>query len=354
MPKVTLFPDWDDLYLRQLAEGVTAAGWECEMVGPEGISAALADAAEGRGTVHIHWYEGFNPRRTRRDGLTAWMQLPLLMAAGRRGRLIWTVHNVVPHEGYAPLMGASFVSALAHAASRVLVHFDETRDVLAKEFGIGNKVFVTPPAAVGHAHGAPIDRALARATVWEDLDPDATLFVQIGNLRAYKDPVTTVLAFRDAAPANARLLLSGLCRAGSMRSEIMRAADGDPRIVTRFAFVDDDYLVAALCAAEWSICPYRKIDNPSAANLTISYGCPLIAPAIPVIRRMAAGHPSILYATRGNRRRNLAEAIALAGERPPLRATDSRSPALVTRRDQVDQTVAQYVAARAQADALLG
>jgi hypothetical protein len=344
---VTFFPDWrgGDPYITDLAAALSAEGWRSRIVGRKGLMLALIAAVRGHGTVHVHWYEALAPGRDWFDGLVAWLYLPALWLAGRRGRLVWTIHNVTPHEGYAPLVGMRFLRLLARSSSRILVHFDETREIAEKKFSVPGKIFVTHAATFGHAHGPPVDRTTARASISPLLTDDRKLFVQVGSLRAYKQPAVTVLAFRDAAPPSALLLVSGLCVDDALKEEVIRAAGNDPRIMLHFERLSNEKLVAALCAADWSICPYLRIDNPGAVNLSVAYECPVIAPALGPVREMTMGHPSILYPTEGPARQRLADAIRDAAARvsPGERG---RGRPTVTRREQARQTSEQYLAAR--------
>ena len=347
---VTFFPNWrGDPYLDELAGALSDEGWRCEFVRRRGLMSALIAAVGGRGTVHVHWFEALTPRRNWFDGLVAWLYLPALWLAGSRGRLIWTVHNVVPHEGYAPLAGPRFLTLLARSCSRILVHFDETRERVEKEFSCAGKVSVIHAATFGHAHGPPVNRCDARGSVSDKLTNDRRLFVQVGSLRHYKQPVTTVLAFRDAAPPSAMLLVSGLCVDESLKAQVQQAAADDPRIILHFDRLSNENLVAALCAADWSICPYLRIDNPGAVNLSVAYDCPVIAPALGPVREMTNGHPSILYPTNDSARQRLAEAIAAAAASPALRG-DGRGGLRVSRREQARQTSEEYLAARSRAE----
>ena len=101
---VTFFPDWrGDPYIDDLGAALVEEGWQFRLAGRKGLLFALLAAAAGRGTVHLHWYEGLTPKRKAIEGLLAWSFLPLFWLAGLRGRLIWTVHNVVPHDGFRAL-----------------------------------------------------------------------------------------------------------------------------------------------------------------------------------------------------------------------------------------------------------
>jgi beta-1,4-mannosyltransferase len=343
--RVAFFPDWaDDSYLTGLAFALRSEGWSVDLVDRKGLTHALVGAIAGRNFVHLHWYEALPVRRIRSDGIRSWFLLPMLWLAGRRGRLIWTVHNVRPHEGCPPLMGVPFLKLLARSASRILVHFDHTRELVAKKFGARGKVFVTPPASFGDSHGAAIPRAEARAKLFGSSADDSIVFVQIGNLRAYKDPATTIRAFREVAPPSALLFVAGKCRSSEIRSQILEAAAEDPRVIVRFDFLSDADIVAALCAADWSICPYRAIDNPGAVNLSVGYGCPIIAPAFPSVVELTADHPAILYSTEGPRREHLSAAIAQAARMESVALSTSRLNDS-TRREQARQTAAHYLAA---------
>ena len=347
---VTFFPDWrgGDPYIHDLARELSAAGWRSRIVGRKGLLIALAAAIIGRGLVHLHWFEGFTPERRWLEGVMAWLYLPALWLAGRRGRVFWTVHNVVPHEGYAPLVGVRFLKLLARSSSRILVHFDETRQLVEERLSARGKVSVIHAATFGHAHGPPVDRASARARISEHLMADTMLFVQVGSLRSYKQPAATVQAFRDAAPSSAQLLVSGLCVDEALRADVIRVAANDPRITLHFDRLSNENLVTALCAADWSICPYTSIDNPGAVNLSMAYDCPVIAPALGPVVEMTHGHPVMLYPPEGPVRQHLASVIAKAAEMR-LAPADGTSGLRVTRREQARQTSEQYLAARSRA-----
>lgn len=344
---VTFFPDWrgGDPYIRDLARELSAEGWQSRIVGRKGLLTALLAAIAGRGTVHLHWFEAFTPKRRRIEGVIAWLYLPVLWLAGRRGRLFWTVHNVVPHEGYAPLIGVPFLRLLARSSSRILVHFDETREIVERRFSARGKVSVIHAATFGHAHGPPVQRDAARARIFDRLTENEVLFVQVGSLRSYKQPATTVRAFRDAAPSTALLLVSGLCVDEALKEDVIRAAADDPRITLRFDRLSNEDLVTALCAADWSICPYTRIDNPGAVNLSVAYDCPVIAPALGPVHEMTSGHPTILYSPEGPVQQHLADAIARAAKLR-LAPADGTGGLRVTRREQARQTSEQYLAAR--------
>lgn len=341
---VTFFPDWrGDPYIDDLGAALVEEGWRFRLVGRKGLLFALLAAAAGRGTVHLHWYEGLTPRRKPLEGLVAWSFLPLFWLAGLRGRLVWTVHNIVPHDGFAPFVGIPFLRLLARSCNRILVHFDHTREQVERQFSAAGKTFVTPVASFGHAHGPPIDRMIARARISDLLVDGRMLFVQIGSLRRYKQPATTVSAFRDAAPPDAMLLVAGPCPDQSIEPEIVHAADGDPRVILRFGRLSDEDLVGALCAADWSICPYSRIENPGAVNLSVSYDCPVIAPDFPAVKALTEGNPAILYPSNGETRPLLAAAIRRAAT-VSKRLEHHREQ--ISRREQARLTADQYRAAR--------
>jgi len=347
---VTFFPDWrgGDPYIDDLARELSAEGWRSRVVGRRGLLVALAAAIMGRGIVHLQWFEGFTPERRWFEGVVAWLYVPALWLAGRRGRVFWTVHNVMPHDGYAPFVGLRFLRLLARSSSRIFVHFDETRRDVEERFSAHGKVSVIHAATFGHAHGPPVDRASARARISDRLTADTMMFVQVGSLRSYKQPATTVLAFRDAAPLSAFLLVSGLCVDEPLRADVIRAAADDPRIMLRFDRLSNEELVTALCAADWSICPYTHIDNPGAVNLSMAYDCPVIAPALGPVVEMTRGHPVMLYPSDGAVRGRLACVIAKAAEMR-LAPAVGKGGLRVTRREQARRTSEEYLAARSGA-----
>jgi hypothetical protein len=129
----------------------------------------------------------------------------------------------------------------------------------------------------------------------------------------------------------------------------MEAAEGDPRIVVRFGRLSDKELVNALCAADWAVFPYVAIQYPSAVNLAVAYDCRIIAPALPAIAQLAAGHQALLYPTDGALKQRLSDAIVVAESTTRAMPSASKLQEHIGWKDQARMTASHYLAARGRA-----
>ncbi|HEV7918117.1 MAG TPA: hypothetical protein VGO97_00955 [Solirubrobacterales bacterium] len=339
---VLMFPAWTTApYITQLIAHLSDGGWDVTAADRRGFVHGL----RAKDTlVHIHWPEALTPDRSIFDGVFAWACLPLIALAARRGGVVWTVHNFEPHEGFPPLVGRRYYRALARCVSALIVHRESTREKVAQTFGRGRKIYLTPQASFGAVHGALPTRGDARVDL--GIDPDALVFVQLGQLRGYKLPVETINAFRQASPKRALLLMSGRCPDAALRDEIDTAAEGASDVRVETEFLSDEDLVTRIAASDWMIAPYRAIENPTTLQLAIAYDRPVIAPRLAAVEEALGAHPSILYDSAVEAQPEIAAAFSLVADGLDLERATNQSP-MVTWTDQARATAAVYEDVRA-------
>ena len=96
----------------------------------DGLAGLSPGRNGGRRTIlHIHWTDSVlldAPNRTEAERRLGEFAATLDEFLGTGGRLIWTVHNVLPHEARLPELEAKVCQALADRAAVVHVMCEET------------------------------------------------------------------------------------------------------------------------------------------------------------------------------------------------------------------------------------
>lgn len=149
------------------------------------------------------------------------------------------------------------------------------------------------PARIAHiphpsydgVYPPPPPRAEARAALGLAPSRDAGEVVlgMIGLLSSRKGPrqlVEALAAIPDPLPdgRSLRLLLAG--RVVDTDGEgLIRAANADPRIITRFGVVPDAEMSGLLAALDVAVVPYRRYLNSGWTVLALGAGIPVVAPA---------------------------------------------------------------------------
>lgn len=220
----------------------------------------------GGGVVHLHWVFGFGlpgGARTRRLA-RRWYDLVLAVIGLLRLPLVWTAHNVLPHDPVFPDDLAAR-RALVRRCALVIAHDEEA---LRRLDGLG----MAPSRAVVVPHGA----YPAPEVPPPGAGPDRTLLF-FGRVAPYKGVLELVAAF-GALPAGhrMRLRIAGACPDPEL-AERLRAAAGDG-VALDLRRVPEEELPELFGAADAVVLPFREITTSGSALLALSHGRPLVLP----------------------------------------------------------------------------
>jgi beta-1,4-mannosyltransferase len=289
MRAVSLPPALDDNpYPRLLQEALAARG--VETVAGAARPTWVLRCGRGVDVAHLHWIELYVNTRgglaqrfpplsgpiyvLRAARLLAALALLRLTGAG----LVWTVHNVRPHEQRFPRLDRLVTRAVAALSSGLVVHSDFARRRLQREYPwLRRPVWVAPHGNyVGSYPEAGRDRSELRAGL--GIPDDAFVFLIFGQLRPYKRVDEAIRAFRALPGDAAHLLVAGAPFDEGVRERIQTAAGGDPQVHLRLGFVDDADVAALHVAADAAVIAYPEVFSSGALLLALSLGLPVVAP----------------------------------------------------------------------------
>ncbi len=240
--------------------------------------------ANGLTTVfHLHWTNGIlhgahdasdvAHRRTAFLGL-----VDRFLDAG--GRLVWTVHNVMPHDAARPDDEAALQQAIVDRAS--VVHVLSSRTVSAVE-----PWFRIPPEKVlwvPHPNyiGAYPDQVTREAARWElGLGNQERVALFLGTLRPYKGIevlVDAVDALDRATPRSWRLLIAGAPIGSSAVDPLIDRGVLDPAVALHLRRIPVEDVALFLRAADVAVLPYVESLNSGVLMLALSFGLPVVVP----------------------------------------------------------------------------
>ena len=256
----------------QMAAGLRAEG--CTVTAASVRTALRADV------LHLHWPDHFVNRAGALMSLRGAAKV-LLMASLmrlRRRAVVWTVHNLAPHDRRHPAVerpfwplftrlvsGCVFLTAAGRDAARAaLPALRRTRAVVVPH---GSYAGVYPPF-----DGTPAD---ARRSLGLPADSLPLLF--FGQLRPYKNVPGLVDAFAHLADPRLRLVVAGDGPDRALVGEIARLAAADGRVVVTGRVEDDDVQRVA-AAAVGLVLPYQDVFNSGSLFLGLSLARPVLVP----------------------------------------------------------------------------
>jgi len=310
-------------YISLLQGGLAAAGASVRLV-----PRLTADELEGEccpDVVHLHWLDRYDlppailfpglhpardlPRRVLRRLLETACNLPLVYQ-GRRwarlrhlltllrrfraagGRVVYTVHNLDPHEegGPADRWALRHLIGLADALH---VHDISTAEALARTFGRREGVAVIPHGHYLDCYPNTVSRQEARARL--GLPQQAFVYALLGWLRPYKGVEELLRAFRALPDRDAILLIAGKAVSEAYASALASLAASDPRVHFYPGLVLAPEVQHYLNSADICVLPYRQVTTSGAALLAFSFGLPVIAPALGAFPHLIQGRRGLLY-----------------------------------------------------------
>jgi len=225
---------------------------------------------------HIYFRSKWLPEAMLRTGLFfgQWLMLRLLGV-----RFVWTVHNLVNHERYQVGWELFACRLLARLVDRIVVHCKAVSSTVSAAYRVSpEKIRVVPHGHYVDWYPPSLSRDEARSKL--GLANDHRIFLFFGQVRHYKGLDRLLSDFAALPAEDIRLILAGEPRPKSLTYQLEAQATADPRVITEFEFIDDDRLVAHLCACDLVVLPYRDSLTSGAAVLAASYGRPVLIPCL--------------------------------------------------------------------------
>lgn len=272
-------------------------------------------AGGGVDVAHLHWIEPIvRPYPPHRGAAAvaafraARLEAALRMLRRVGARIVWTVHNIRPHEQRYPGPERRAMEAVLAAADSLITHSRHAEERVRAELGWRGEVHAIPH---GHYIGVYPPERRSRAEVRRELGlpGDAFVFLAFGKVRAYKQLPEAIAAVR--ATGDAHLVVAGAPHP-EVGDGLREAAAGNERIHLHLHDISDDEVGAYHLAADAALLNYRDVFSSGALLLALSLGLPVVAPS-PSTATEVAGPPAIAPFT-GN---DLGSALAAVREGDP-------------------------------------
>jgi beta-1,4-mannosyltransferase len=234
--------------------------------------------------VHLHWLEFIAPsaagggselartllRHVRLIVLLAWLRL-------RGIKLVWTVHNLRPHEPVRPRLESLLSLAVSRICHTLVAHSAYARDRILQRWGGGLDVRVIPHGNYVGLFGSPhATRAELRAA--RAIPDDAYVFLAFGQVRPYKRLPDLITAFRAVEGEDVRLLIVGKPVVEHEARRLRDAAQADHRVLLDLREVPDAEVSDLHACADAAVLAYRDVFSSGALLLALSLGLPVVAP----------------------------------------------------------------------------
>jgi beta-1,4-mannosyltransferase len=331
-------PFYSLLYARALECGVAPIPIRTIADAAALVPIAAVDGA--RVVLHLHWLykvlEGVtNPAEGWRRVAEFEAELDRLLE--RSVAIVWTVHNILPHDAGLPECELTLRRAVVARASAIHVMAEATESILAPDLLLPTgRVFRVPHPAFTGVYPDWVDRPHARRVL--GIPPSVPAIGLIGSLRPYKGLADLL----DALPAltlrraGIRLVVAGDVGSVSDMEETIDRAIAEPRVLIHPRHIPDDRIQDLMRGLDAVVLPYQRVLNSAALMLALAFDRPVVFPRDPALAEFADPALAVTY-DRGSSDA-LAEAIDRVLALPPddvvnatRRFCATRDPAVLSR-----------------------
>lgn len=291
------FPLRGDSYTDCLYPALTAAGVNVR----EGVFAGrwLLRNLHQVDYIHINWPSFFYGATYRSDALRgfALFLFLLTLARWRGARILWTVHNLYPHDPCViPALNPLGRWILIRVGTRFFIHGPSALKDALREF----PAMAARTTVIDHGnwigyYANSVGRASARAKF--GLRDGDFVFLFIGLCKPYKNLEELLDAFATL-PDAAVLMIAGKFPDAEYQARITEAINRSParaRIRLFAQFVANEELQFFLNAADAVVAPYVEVLTSGTAMLALSFGRPVVAPARGFLRDAITTECGSLY-----------------------------------------------------------
>jgi glycosyltransferase involved in cell wall biosynthesis len=237
---------------------------------------------QGYRLLHIHWTYAFTLPWAQRAGRLPMQLLAKFtwrMAHMLGYRLVWTAHNVLPHEQLFWNDEAAH-RRLGNEADVIIAHNSAVREQLADIGVTRTPIKIIPHGSYVGAYPDTVTRAAARRRL--HIPEDDTVLLCFGHIRPYKG-IEALLESFEALPAGERKGLTLLVAGPPADAALVRRLRYMQRkyrqgIKLAIGYVPDDEVQLYFRAADFTVLPYVASTTSGVAVLAFSFDCPIIAP----------------------------------------------------------------------------
>lgn len=243
--------------------------------------------------LHFHWVQYFyyNDNAFLSTIWAIIFLIKLLIARIFGYKIVWTVHNIMPHEkapGYGDIIARYALVLLAHD---IIVHCGAAGDLFKERFKRKSHIHVI---AHGHYMGwykEADSRNAARTFL--NIPEEDFVYLYFGTIKAYKGLEKLINVFKKLASGH--LIIAGKPHNRNIETTLRQMAEDDSKISLHLHFVPDNQVYQFFSGVDAVVLPFTDVLSSGSAILALSFGKPVIAPALGCLPELITDQCGVLF-----------------------------------------------------------
>ena len=247
--------------------------------------------------LHLNWLHHFYKADDLTSAVKRYTRFAenLLFARSLGYRIIWTVHNLFPHERPYPELDRLANLTVSQVAHEVIAHCEYAADLMRKMYFRTENLYVIPHGHYIDLFPNEVSRREARKQL--QLPEQAFVYLFFGNARVYKGIERLIEAFRKVAEEDALLVLMLRLSVNPHYVDEIKAItaqDKRIRIFTSAYFANEDFQIY-LNASDVAVLPFSEVLTSGSAIAALSFAKPVILPRFGCLPELIDETIGLLY-----------------------------------------------------------
>jgi glycosyltransferase involved in cell wall biosynthesis len=245
--------------------------------------------------LHLHWPSILYSASDLNEQMSLCTKLVSNLARARSlgYKIVWTMHNLYPHDSLNPDLDRLARLAIIQLATAVIVHCNHARELVRQHFFRNTGIFTIPHGHFIDPYPNTVTRSEARQQL--GITEEKFVFLFFGNVRPNKGVEKLLEAFANIPDQDALLLIAAKVYS-DYGASLAEAAKQSSRITvhTSSFFANEDFQVF-LNAADVVVLPFLDILTSGSAITALSFLRPVIVPAIGCLPELIDSTMGALY-----------------------------------------------------------
>lgn len=246
-------------------------------------------SGQARGVIlHLHWLsEVLKGAKTEAEAQVRSAEFLARLQAfrGQGGRVVWTVHNMAPHDAAFLEEERRLQQAVADEADLVHVMSEDTAELVSEFLTLDpQKTFCVPHPSYEGAYQDFVPRDHARLVL--GIDPDEVVYVVFGAIKAYKGIERFVEGFNELLKTSStprRLIIAGKADGDRSSQQLVKQLRMHPYVLLKDAKIPAEHVQYMLRAADLMVLPHQRALNSGGALLGPTFDLPVVANRVGVL-----------------------------------------------------------------------
>lgn len=244
--------------------------------------------------IHIHWLHPYYQSKYRLIFLmkSLLLLLALLYMKNKKIKLVWTFHNLYPHNKKYQKLEKWIRKRVLNFCSIITVAGESIKESLSTEFGIKrDKINILHH---GHYKGVYPENKVNYRSIY-GIEDNKFVFLFVGAIKPYKGVEVLLSEFSKINNEHVHLIIAGKEYDGM--SSVLEKYKKIKNITFDLRFIPDDELADIILSSNTIVLPYKNITTSGTAILSASLKRKIICPDTPFMKEYFNNDIAYMYDT---------------------------------------------------------